>query len=118
MPTLYRRPESPLGDEVQGALEAIVIQHDVVIVDSADDLPGVGAVSMQDLPALVDDGVVYASEAGLQRHVEELRQLMGVWDRFQSDACYIDDDGQLCGHESVRNEDGPGMSVNPALRAE
>lgn len=117
MITLYRQPESSLGDEVQEALEEIVIQHDVVLVESEAELPSLDSVTWQDLPALVDDGAVYTGAAALERHVEELRALMGGWNRFQSDTCEIDDEGRMCGHESVRNEDGPGMSVNPTLRA-
>lgn len=117
MPTLYRRPKSPLGDEVQEALEEIVIQHDVVVVDAEVELPHVDSVSLQDLPALMDDGAVYTGRETLERHVETLRELMGGWDQFQSDTCEIDEEGRMCGHESVRNEDGPGMSMNPALRA-
>ncbi len=117
MITLYRRPESPLGEAVQEVLQEIVIQHKVVTVASPDDLPRLDAVTMNDLPVLVDDGAVFAGKEALERHVEELRRLMGDWDRFQSDTCEIDEEGRLCGHESVRNEDGPGMSVNPALRA-
>lgn len=117
MITLYRHPESALGDAVQDTLEEIVIQHDVMVVESEAELPGIDSVSLQDLPVLVDDGMVYTGKEALERHVEELRALMGGWNRFQSDTCEIDDEGRMCGQESVRNEDGPGMSVNPTLRA-
>lgn len=117
MPTLYRRSESPLGEAVQEALKEIVIQHDVVVVDSEVELPRIDSVSLQDLPVLVDDGVVVSGKEALEQHIEELRRLMSDWDRFQSDTCEIDDEGRMCGHEFVRNEDGPGMSVNPTLRA-
>lgn len=116
MITLYRHPDSARGAAIQEALEEIVIRHEVVTVASAADLPEGNALTIQDLPALIDDGVVYTGEAALDRHVEALRRLMEDWNRFQSDTCEIDDEGRVCGHESVRNEDGPGMSVNPALR--
>lgn len=116
MITLYRRSDDALGQSIQDELEAIVIQHDVEIVGTRADLPESLAEYWADLPILVDDGTVYATADAIQQHLETLRQLMADWDRFQSDACYIDDAGRLCGHESVRNEDGPGLSVNPALQ--
>lgn len=116
MITLYRQPESLLGDEVQEALEEIVIRHDVVTVSSLGELPKIDSATVQELPALIDDGAVYTGREALERRVEKLRRLMGDWDRFQSDTCEIDDEGRICGHESVRNEDGPGMSVNPTLQ--
>lgn len=116
MITLYRQPESPLADAVQEALREIVIQYQVVHVATSGAVPRRGEGTVQDLPALVDDGTVVTGAEALERHLDTLRQLMADWDRFQSDACHIDEDGRLCGHASVRNEDGPGMSVNPALQ--
>ena len=47
-------------------------------------------------PALRDDGEGIPSEAALREHLAELRDRMNDWDRFQSDACYIEDDGTVC----------------------
>lgn len=118
MITLYRHSESALGAEIQDALEEMVIQHEVVIVNSEDDFPEADGVSLQKLPALVDDGTIYTGEEALHQRLDVLRELMGNWNRFQSDACYLDEEGRVCGNEAVRNEDGPGMSSNPALHSE
>ncbi|PSQ96233.1 MAG: hypothetical protein BRD55_07190 [Bacteroidetes bacterium SW_9_63_38] len=47
-------------------------------------------------PALRDDDEVITGEDALREHLDELRDLMNDWDRFQSDACYIEDDGTIC----------------------
>jgi hypothetical protein len=47
-------------------------------------------------PALRDDGEVITGEAALREHLAELRDRMNDWDRFQYDACYIEDDGTVC----------------------
>jgi glutathione S-transferase len=92
MITLYRRPNDAWADEVQTALDEMVIAYETetVTVDAAlpDDVP--------DTPALRDDGEVITGEAALRTHLEELEKLMNDWDRFQSDACYIEDDGTVC----------------------
>jgi hypothetical protein len=116
MVTLYRHPTDDVGQSIQDELEAIVIQHEVVTVETRSDLPERLTEYQADLPLLVDDGSMHVTPGAIRCHLGALRQLMADWDRFQSDACYIDDEGRLCGHESVRNEDGPGLSVNPTLQ--
>lgn len=92
MVTLYRRPEDPQADEIQDVLDEIVIAYDVESIgpDAAPprDVP--------DLPALRTDGEVVTGAAALQETLDDLRALMADWDRFQSDACHIDDDGTVC----------------------
>ncbi|MFB6247661.1 MAG: hypothetical protein ABEL97_03740 [Salinibacter sp.] len=92
MIVLYRRPDDPWADEVQEALDEMVIAYETESVPDADALPA----DVPDTPALRDDGEVIAGETALRTHLEELRALMNDWDRFQSDACYVEDDGSIC----------------------
>jgi hypothetical protein len=94
MPTLYRTPESSAADAIQSALDEMVIAHDVVTADGTATLPG--GLSTSDLPALQDDGDVLTNPDAIEARLDALRTLMANWDRFQSDACYIDDDGSIC----------------------
>ena len=43
-----------------------------------------------------DGDEVVAGEENLLRYLDELRDLLGEWDRFGSDACYIEEDGSIC----------------------
>jgi hypothetical protein len=90
--TLYRSPDDPWADEIQEALDEMVIAYETeTIADGAtppDDIP--------DLPALRDEGKIVTGEAPLRAHLDDLRDLMADWNRFQSDACYIEDDGTIC----------------------
>jgi hypothetical protein len=92
MITLYRPPDGPWADAIEEALDEMVIAYETeVIGDGAsrpDDVP--------DLPALRDDGDVVTGEDNLRAHLDHLRELMADWDRFQSDACYVEDDGTIC----------------------
>lgn len=92
MITLYRRRDDAWGDEIQDALDEMVIAYETEIVapeaSPPDDVP--------ELPALRDDDDVITGRSNLRTHLDELRSLMKNWDRFQSDACYIEDDGSIC----------------------
>jgi hypothetical protein len=88
MLTLYRRPDDARADEVQDTLDEIVIAYQTETI--ADD------TTLPDTPALRDDGEVISGEAALNEHLQKLTDLMNDWDRFQSDACYIEDDGTVC----------------------
>lgn len=92
MVTLYRRPNDLWADEIQEALDEMVIAHETETI-------GDGATPPEDvpqLPALRDEGEVVTGERALRDHLGELRDLMADWNRFQSDACYIDEDGTVC----------------------
>ena len=92
MITLYRRPDDPWADEIQEALDEMVIAHETKTIDE-------GATPPEDvlqLPALRDESEVVTGKAALRDHLVALRDLMADWDRFQSDACYIEDDGSIC----------------------
>lgn len=88
----YRSPDDAWADEIQEALDEMVIAYEAeTIADTAalpDDVP--------ERPALRDDGEVITVEAALREHLDHLRELMADWDRFQSDACYIEEDGTVC----------------------
>jgi hypothetical protein len=92
MITLYRRPESTRADEVQEALDEMVIAYETESMENETALPE----DVPELPALRDDGEIVTGEEALDEHLDALRELMNDWDRFQSDACYIEDDGSIC----------------------
>jgi hypothetical protein len=92
MLTLYRRPDDARADEVQDTLDEIVIAYQTETIADDTTLPD----DVPDTPALRDDGEVISGEAALNEHLQKLTDLMNDWDRFQSDACYIEDDGTVC----------------------
>ncbi|MCS4038972.1 glutathione S-transferase N-terminal domain-containing protein [Salinibacter ruber] len=92
MVTLYRQPGDPWADEIEEALREMVIAHEVEHVEDADALPGI----ISELPALHDDGEVVTGASALRSYLQTLRALMADWNRFRSDACYVEDDGSIC----------------------
>jgi len=78
---------TPLDIDVENQLVALVVAHTVTVSDPASVPVG--------LPAM-EDGRTWVPAAELPSHVRELTRLVGEWRRFQSDACYIEDDGSVC----------------------
>jgi hypothetical protein len=92
MITLYRAPDDAWADEIQAALDDMVIAYETEAIAEDATLPD----DVPTLPALRDDGEVISGEEALHDHLDHLRELMADWDRFQSDACYLDEDGTIC----------------------
>jgi len=92
MTTLYRSPNDSWADEIEEALDEMVIAHETETIDNGRSLPD----DIPALPALRDEGEVVTGEAALRDHLAHLRDLMADWNRFQSDACFVDDDGTVC----------------------
>jgi len=92
MVTLYRNPDDPWADEIQDALDKMVIAYETEMIDSENEGPD----DVPSLPALRDDDEVVTGDTALRKHLDHLRELMNDWDRFQSDACYVEDDGTVC----------------------
>ena len=70
------------------------IAHTVAVVESseaANQLPD-GTV----LPAIVDGERLASGPDQVAAYLSELRRFVADWNRFQTDACYIDEDGSVC----------------------
>jgi len=92
MITLYRRPDDPWADEIENALDDMVIAYETKRVPDEQSPPE----DVPALPALRDEGEFVTGETALRDHIDHLRSLMADWDRFQSDACHVDEDGSVC----------------------
>lgn len=86
---LYRRVESEEGDRLETVLKRLRAAHKVVIHDDKTLLP-------LTLPAIKDSGKWYSGEDTIAGYLDELEELLARWTWFTADACYIDDDGELC----------------------
>lgn len=92
MITLFRASDSTVADRVQQRLEDLVVAHRVVVAGSdseSDEIP-------PSLPAIQDGERVVSGARALDQYLDGLEKLMADWNRFQTDACYVDDDGSVC----------------------
>lgn len=91
---LYHTPNCPSGREIEAALQELVVAHRVISVE-----PGRQPEALPPdtpLPALKENGQLISGQDAIQAHLEELARLVADWRRFQTDACYIDNEGEVC----------------------
>lgn len=81
---LYRPIDCPDCEEIEAVLQELVISHKIIVVE---DRP---------VPTLEDSGQLYTGRKEIEIHLQELEKIVADWRRFQGDACYIDDDGEVC----------------------
>jgi len=79
---------------IQDALEQLSIAHETVVLESAENLPQELANTGRP-PILVDGSDVITGSKDIIAHLEELEQFKELWYKFQSDACYCDEQGNI-----------------------
>jgi hypothetical protein len=88
MVTLHVPPtRTSLDIEVEERLQDLVVAYSVEVTDAA--------AAPVELPAVFDSGRWVAAPE-LSTYIGELGHTVALWRKFQSDACYIDDDGSVC----------------------
>ncbi len=92
MITFFRIEGCRQSDAIQEALEEMSLAHQVVRLSSAGQRHA-GLPEGISPPALLDDGQCFEGYSAILRRLEQLREFKADWERFQSDACYCDDDG-------------------------
>jgi glutaredoxin len=90
MITFYRRQSCRGCAAVQETLEELSLAHRVVLVGE-DAKPPEGTKP----PVLVDDEEVIQGRDNILAHLEELKDFKAQWDKFQTDACYCDEEGNV-----------------------
>ena len=91
---LYRPANCPDCNKIEETLKELVVAHKIVTIKpdqhSAEISPDIP------LPAIKDEGNIISGPAAIDNYLVELEQIVANWRRFQSDACYIDEDGNGC----------------------
>lgn len=94
MITFFRTKSCPGCSAIQETLEELCIAHKVILVDEnrgrSSGLPA-GARP----PVLVDEDEVIQGGDAIIGHLEKLKDFKAVWEKFQSDACYCDEAGNI-----------------------
>jgi len=85
--------DDPAGREARAVLEDLVVAHTVTVVDRAADA---GLPARTRLPAVREGDRLVAGTDAVAGYLAELRRFTTEWNRFQSDACYVEDDGTIC----------------------
>ena len=93
MLTLYCRPDSKDCQDVDDTLKDLVIHHRRVDVAGPESLPPL--LRTCSLPAMTDGPEVYCGLPQMMRHLTEIDEFAQKWRKYQSDACYCDDQGNV-----------------------
>jgi len=88
---LYINDNCSFCDEVQSGLQELVVSHRIRKIRDASELPeGIY------IPAIQDDDQWFSGEQQIRDYLEQLKVTVREWRKFQSDSCYLDDDGEIC----------------------
>jgi glutaredoxin len=91
---LYRPVDCPDCADIEAVLKELVVAHKVVVVEA-----GQAAAELNPdiaLPVIKDNGRVISGPTAIATYLSELEKFVADWQRFQSDSCYLDDDGATC----------------------
>ena len=89
---LYREEKSAQADSIEAEFHELVLGYDRAVIEPKDVQGQFGEGVF--LPVLTDNARVVSGEQ-IPSYVKELTELVHSWRRFQSDCCYIDDDGEM-----------------------
>ena len=97
MITLYRKRGCPRCADIEEALKELTLAHRVVDVGEGageEKMPeGIGEPRRP--PILVDEGEAFRGPGAILDHLESLKGFRALWYKFQSDACYCDEEGNV-----------------------
>jgi glutaredoxin len=92
----FYRPidDCPTCVSIEETLKDLVIAHKVIVVEPGQESNVLRRDTL--LPAIKDNDRVISGQTAIAAYLRELEKFVAAWQRFQSDACYIDDDGEVC----------------------
>lgn len=85
MIVLYRAQHSPRADGIEERLQHLAVGYRVEILSN----------EAADRPVIWDQRRI-EGEPALSRYLEDLEKFVAEWRKFESDACYLEDDGTVC----------------------
>lgn len=90
----YRHPDCAECEQIQEKLNELVLAHSIVIVGQG--IPDTESIPPNTaIPLLADNGNLVSGESAILKHLEELEAFKIQWDKYQSDSCYCDEEGDI-----------------------
>jgi hypothetical protein len=90
---LYRKENSRQADVIEAEFRDMILGYDRVIIAENDARQMFGENAS--LPVITNNEKTVSGEE-IPTYIEELRGLTRDWQRFQVDACYVDEDERFC----------------------
>jgi hypothetical protein len=95
MVVLFETMACPGCGHIRDTLDALCIHHSVVLVTEGEPVPIRGSQPEAIAPVLLDEGKLFVGHGGIESHLDDLTRFMALWEQFQTDACYCDDEGNV-----------------------
>ncbi len=92
MVKLYREKNSPQADLIEAELQDMIFGYDREVVEPEDAVQRFGP--QRSLPVITNNEKIVSGEE-IPAYIQELRTLMTDWQAFQSDCCYVNDQGEV-----------------------
>lgn len=92
MITFYKTPGCAQCEHTVNALEDLGIACTVVNVDP-DRARANGMPDGTTAPLLQDNEEIFQGHEAINEHFEDLEDFVSLWQKFQTDACYCDEQG-------------------------
>ena len=90
----FRTDNCPGCQDIEDALKELCLACEVIIVKGKNNIPSYVDPDTK-LPFLIDDSEIIQGYKNIIEHMEELEEFKSQWYKFQSDACYCDDAGDI-----------------------
>jgi hypothetical protein len=94
MITLYIKEDCATCGELVDSLREISLAHNLVHVEFSN-LRFIGKKQISNLPAITDGAKLIVGTAEVRNYIAKLEVIKAVWDRFQTDSCYCNQDGEI-----------------------
>jgi arsenate reductase-like glutaredoxin family protein len=94
MMKFFRTENCPGCQDIENILKQLSLACEVIIVKEKNDIPA-SLPSDIKLPFLIDEGRLIQGINDIVSHLNELEEFKSQWYKFQSDACYCDDAGNI-----------------------
>jgi hypothetical protein len=93
MITFFRTPDCPGCGEIQDILEELCLAHKVILLQGNNNISELPQGTHP--PVLVDGDEVIQGPEAIVAHLEWLEGFKALWEKYQSDACYCDEEGRV-----------------------
>lgn len=91
---IFLRSGDTKMQEIQKILQEMVITHQIILL--SEQQKGISENSnWQELPVLEDSGTIIQGQQNILNYLEKLPSFKKEWDKFQSDSCYCDAEGNI-----------------------
>lgn len=95
MLTLYCKRGDPQCETVRDRLDDLSVAHRVVDVSEPKRHQDLGLPKGGRLPALSDSGQWFVGAEEIGTHLDEFQGFVAQWRKYQCDACYVDEEGNV-----------------------